>query len=260
MKAISDLMKSIQPVGHRTCEECGSTVPIYEHKGKKSSVCMKCEDIKLQKRAQKAYENKEKRKHESMIRDFEVIPNEIKGATFGGYQPNTNTQRHARDLSMKFVDNEFEETTLFFQGAPGIGKTHLSYCIANACKEQGQAVLFLDCPSLMTIIRGTYNKYSNLSQEQFMKFVQEIDLLILDDIGAEYVKQDPNGLESWAADIIFQIVNSRQGKRNVYTTNYTGDELLQKYGMLSSRIISRLMSNAKVIKVEGNDYRMKGLM
>ena len=91
-----------------------------------------------------------------------------------------------------------------------------------------------------------------------MRLINDVELLVLDDIGAEYVKSE-NGMESWVTDILYQIVNSRQEKLNVYTTNYTGKELQKKYGAMSGRIISRMMSNSKIIKLDGSDHRLKNL-
>ncbi len=256
-KAMKQL--GIKQVGERTCEECGSKVPIYENKGEKISRCLKCDNQKIKERSRENYKEFQKRKINSFVRDFEAIPIEIADVTFDGYQPITQTQRQALELSIKFANNELKETTLFLQGSPGIGKTHLSNCIANATKRQGQTVLFIDCPTLMNSIRGGLNKYAKYSKEMILDFINEVDLLVLDDIGAEYVKQDPHGLENWGADIIYQIVNRRQGKKNVYTTNYKSDLLMKKYGILSNRIISRLMNNAKRIQIDGQDHRLRGL-
>ena len=108
-------------------------------------------------------------------------------------------------------------------------------------------------PDLLTAFRDTYNKKT--SESELLNVVKDVDLLVLDDVGAEYVK-NKNGEESWAVDKLFQIINSRIGKPTIYTTNYESKDLIKKYGYHGGRIVSRMMQNADVIKMDGKDYRV----
>lgn len=252
MKSIFEMMKSVERVGERTCEQCGSTVPIYKNNGEEVSICMTCENNQLQKKTMQFYEERKNRAIERLIKKYEIPPyNEP--ITFDDYQPQTASQKEAKNIAMSFAD--MKETTLFLQGKPGVGKTHLSWCLADGWHKTS---LFVDMPGLLGTLRSSFNRGSTFSEEEFFRLVDDVDLLVLDDIGAEYAKNE-NGMESWVADILYRIVNAREGKRNIYTTNYRGKELQQKYGNLSGRIISRMMSNAKIVKIDGQDYRLKGL-
>ncbi len=256
----------IEVIGKETCDVCHKEYDIVQrtmNDGSKS-VTEKCPHCVV------AEENK-KMEEEALIqaqkqRQYEMdrvsrIPEEIRGSTFEDYTPFTDMQKQAKQASTLYANGQLQETSLVFQGDTGIGKTHLSYCIAETFKERHQTVVFIDAPELMNMIKTSFQrdlKGSHPTQDQIMSCLKRCDLLILDDIGAEYVKPDANGFESWAADIIFQIVNARQGKNNIYTTNYTSKELAKKYGKLSKRIISRMMYKAKVLKVDGEDQRLKG--
>src|SRR5699024_5852170 len=125
-------------------------------------------------------------------------------------------QRNAKEIAMSFHD--LEQTTLFIQGKPGVGKTHLSYCISEFWKEQDKTSLFVDVPNLMNTIKSSYNRNSYFSEEELMRLINDVDLLVLDDVGAEYAK-DNDGLENWVSEQLIKIINFREGKRNVYTTN-----------------------------------------
>lgn len=252
MKSVFEMMKSVEKVGERTCEQCGSIVPIYKNNGKEVSICMTCENNQLQKKTMQFYEERKNRAIERLIQKYEILPYR-EGKSFDDYQPQTASQNQAKKIAMNFAD--IEETTLFIQGKPGVGKTHLSYCISE---NWNGSSLFVDMPGLMGTIRNSYNYNSSFSEEELFRLIENVDLLVLDDIGAEYAK-DEGSRESWVSDILYRIVNCRQGKRNIYTTNYRGKELQQKYGNMSGRIISRMMSNAKIVKLDGEDYRLKGL-
>lgn len=255
MQNIAELIKSIKLIGERKCEECGSTVPIYERDNKKVSHCLNCDNQRIKHDMEQFAKDREKKAINRLIEKYEVLPYP-KPVTFNDYQPQTEMQRQAKEIVMSF--STLEETTLFFQSKPGRGKTHLSYCLAIEFKKQGKDVLFVDMPSLMSTLRSSYNYKSDFSQEELMRLIKDVDLFVLDDVGAEYAKSD-DGMESWVTDVLYQIVNSRQEKMNIYTTNYSGKELQKKYGAMSGRIVSRMMSNSRVIKLDGDDHRLKGL-
>ena len=253
----------------KECAECGGKAENYdlyiqgELKAEvRDDTCFTCqrkkEDEELKEKAIR-FREEAKVNH---FNSFSVKPLELSGVTFEDYQANNESQELALEKSLEFADENLDKTTLFFQGDTGLGKTHLSYCIHNHFIKNNKTSIFIDLPSLLSEIRNTYrdsNDYRRRTQDDIMKAIGDCELLVLDDIGAEYVKPDSNGYESWAADILFQISNSRLGKKNIYTTNFSSKDLNRKYGMMSKRIISRLMSNAQVLKMEGKDHRLKGL-
>lgn len=268
MKAIKEMFSGFERknIVSKKCIECNKefkNYDIYAHGEFKFSnnqdTCYECikkkEDEKL---ARQIMDLREKRKNIKFDR-LSVLPFDLEGASLGNYFPKNESQSKALSEVKKYISGESEKETLFFQGDTGIGKTHLSFSVYENFKNNGQAAVFIDLPSLLSTIRDTYGNRSEYTQDQIMKLIIDCKLLVLDDIGAEYVKPDASGFESWAADILFQIANARQGKKNIYTTNFSSKYLNQKYGMMSKRIIARLMNNAKVIKMEGKDHRLEGL-
>lgn len=248
-------------IGKFECSTCGNEYDLFKRKNTEKPIynCPYCaveaEDAAYVEKVIKQ-RSKEKQMRANRLNE---VPIDIREKTFDDYQPKTQLQQQAKQTSIDFANDNIEEASMVFQGDTGIGKSHLSMCVAREFEKRQKTYVFIDVPELMNKIKTSYDpKKSTMSQEEIMSIIKYADLLVLDDIGAEYVKPDANGHESWAADIIFQIVNSRLGKQNIYTTNYTSKDLKRKYGMLSSRIISRMMNKAKVIKVDGDDHRLKG--
>lgn len=270
MQSVKDVIGTFYkkvPIDKKYCDKCDRQYDVYEYyiRGEYKGIIDFCEVC--YKEEQNLEIAREAKKHRSLAilnkyNNISVVPYGLEKATFESYIPVTQSQKEALRISKEFANGGYDKTTLFFQGDTGLGKTHLSYSVYKTFNDNEKPSIFVDLPSLLTMIRGTFKKYDNykdLNQEIIMKSLQECELLVLDDVGAEYVKPDANGFESWAADILFQIVNARQGKRTIYTTNFTSKQLSQKYGMMSKRIISRMMNNAKVLKMDGQDYRLKGL-
>lgn len=249
----------------KKCEGCGEDYEIYDLyvDGKyklTGNSCYPCEQRREDNRIVREVLKKREERQFIAYQKLSVEPFELQDENFDTYEPTNQTQQAGLDLTKKFKNDELKQKTLFFQGDTGLGKTHLSYSVYKHYKDKNkEPAFFIDLPSLLSTIRGTYSGNSDLTQDRIMKLISEAGLFVLDDIGAEYVKPDANGYESWAADILFQVVNNRQGKKNIYTTNFSSKHLTQKYGMMSKRIISRMMSNARIIKLDGQDHRLKGL-
>lgn len=266
---IADFMKDkVNILGTEKCKDCGKEYRLIQFLDKDKQVrstSEECPYCKVAREDEETIRNAVKQRRKARVERFKrysETPFDLENANFDNYEPKNKTQEEAKKISIDFVENQLEKTTLFFQGDTGLGKTHLSYSVYKTFVDDEKGAIFIDLPSLLADIRNTFNNYNDpraKTQESIMNAISDCDLLVLDDIGAEYVKPDANGYESWAADILFQIVNSRQGKKNIYTTNFESKYLAKKYGMMSKRIISRLMSNAKVIKVEGKDHRLQGL-
>ncbi|EZP77590.1 dnaA-like Chromosomal replication initiator protein [Parageobacillus genomosp. 1] len=269
MQAIHTLISSrFQIVGKRICESCGSEVSIiktvFNGEEKEISHCLQCETKKLEQECNDYYKEREKRKAEMIFERFSFISDDLLNANFDNYIPDHPSKEEAKKKAQWYAKNfpsilnkEYDWQSLLFQGGYGLGKSHLAYSIAQYVKKLGYVVIFLDSPSLLRVIRESYGKDSHFTESEILEMCYEADLLVLDDIGAEYVKSE-NGLESWATDKLFQVIYARMGKPTIYTTNYKSDELIAKYGQHGGRIVSRMMKGTKVIKFEGKDYRLKG--
>lgn len=266
-KANTVLSSNFQIIGHRVCEGCNSEVPIIkvktEHREEEVSECLNCESQKLQKDIQEQVDYQENNKHVSLFRKYSIIPDDIVNAKFSNYKPSDHPSKlEAKREAMKYVDQfeairDSERHSLFFQGSYGLGKSHLSYSIATELIKKGFNVIFIDVPQLLQMFRNNIRS-QKVNENDIMKALANCDLLILDDLGAEYIKKE-NGQESWAVDKLFQVLSLRNGKAKIVTTNYNATGLEQKYGIHGGRILSRLLMGTKVIKLDGEDYRLKGL-
>ena len=116
--------------------------------------------------------------------------------------------------------------------------------------------MFLTTTDLMNMIKSTFNYNSSQTQDDIIKRLESLDLLVLDDVGAEYVKRDAQGFETWASEVLFQVINSRQALPTVYTTNYSAGDFSDKYGKQGKRILSRMLNSAEIIEFDGMDQRI----
>lgn len=150
------------------------------------------------------------------------------------------------DFCKSWVD-EFttDSTGIFMHGRTGLGKTFLSSAIAKSLLKSGYSVAF---DSISNFLRAIENEhFGRVNNKDTLQVLLDADLVILDDLGSEF--NSP-----FYASCIYNIINSRinMNKPTIVSTNYTLDELQQKY---DDRIVSRLTCSFYNLAFVGNDIR-----
>jgi DNA replication protein DnaC len=143
---------------------------------------------------------------------------------------------------------------LWFYGDVGTGKTSLAMLVSKAALEAGLSVAIYSVPRLLAEIKETYDRDSGYSYMQLFRRLCAVDLLHLDDLGAERTTD-------WVLEQLYSIVNERWQERRsiVVTTNLTDLEELRE--QLGSRTVSRLSEICdEAIPIMGPDLRRTGIV
>jgi len=191
-------------------------------------------------------------KRERLIEEYFILPDNLKDAGFKNYQILDGVKAQAKEATIKYTKDFLsgEYYNLLLLGNPGTGKTHLCSAIARTLKENGVIVGFLTTGELLRKIKATYNKGSSKAENDIFKDLKQIELLILDDLGAESLNQN----NEWYLKTMFEIVNSRLGIPTIYTSNFDDQKLPIAVG---ERVFSRLYDNTKFVDLFTEDYRKK---
>lgn len=159
------------------------------------------------------------------------------------------TMKRAVNECWNFInhfDQKFEN--LFFYGDTGIGKTFLSNCIAKELLNRSKSVIYFSAFQLFDIFaKNTFEKNSEF--QEMNQYIFDCDLLIIDDLGTELTN-------SFISTQLFLCVNERilRKKSTIISTNLSIDTLVDNY---SERIFSRISSNYTMLKLFGDDIRIK---
>lgn len=171
--------------------------------------------------------------------------------------PNTNISprdniKHIQKIAIDFVNNfdNKEQKNLFFCGTTGLGKTYLSSCIANELLKQGKTVLYQTAPSLLDMLIDCKLNKSTSTSKLYTQ-IYDVDLLIIDDLGAEYL----NNLNSVE---LFNIINNRlistKNTKTIISTNFDLNAFRNRY---DDRLVSRIIGSYTICKFIGDDIRLK---
>ena len=147
-----------------------------------------------------------------------VIPPKFRGVSFDR-PPVTELPEIAVQRVKKFMSNLDDNLAagkgLWFLGDVGTGKTTLAMLVSKAAIEQGHSVAIYSMPKLLARIRRTYEGETGAdSYSQFFDRLTSVDLLHIDDVGAERQTD-------WVIEQLYAIVNERyEAQRSImFTTN-----------------------------------------
>lgn len=136
---------------------------------------------------------------------------------------------------------------LYISGPFGVGKTGLAICALRAFLERHKPAVFWALPDLLSHIKATYRADADTSEDALLKQLRDVDLLVLDDLGAEKPSE-------WQRQVLYQIVNGRvsDDRETIYTSNIDLDDL---HLHLGERIVERVIYRVLPVELGGINLR-----
>ena len=164
------------------------------------------------------------------------------------------------ELALKAV---YAGESLFISGACGTGKTHLAcgltyewfisqcrWIEVNGEKQMSSPTLpvFLPTTELFLRLKASFDN-NRVSELDILDEYSNAKLLIIDDIGVEKITD-------WSRQVFYTLIDRRYRnmKQTIITSNLYLDEISKN---IDDRIVSRLIEMGKIIKLDGQDQRLK---
>lgn len=242
------------------CPECGGSgwrMVAMEHRGRPVEQATRCECIRRQQGGRLLEAARIPRRY----RHCELSNFEHEGP-FRSLAP-------AHMGAMRFVEEyPLENAGLLLMGPIGAGKTHLAVGILKELIAQKSAhCLFYDYRELLKEIQNSYNDSVKVTEMDVLRPVFEAEVLVLDELGAAKPTE-------WVWDTVSHILNTRYNDKRttIITTNYKDAPPLASDNetrtvrvgreetlgdRIGERMRSRLHEMCRVVRVEGEDFRMK---
>jgi DNA replication protein DnaC len=115
------------------------------------------------------------------------LPARFTGKEFDAFHVSNEGQKRALEIGRQYVENFEDHLTagrcLVFCGKPGTGKTLLACIIGTSLIHSRRAVEYMTAPRLIRNLRSSWNGGGGFSENAQLHMLQELDMLILDEIG-----------------------------------------------------------------------------
>lgn len=181
--------------------------------------------------------------------DFSLFENQpdVKG------KPLIKLVKNAYDKALNMAET-FDTTpsNIYMYGSSGTGKTYLSSCIANRVLQRGYTVYYQSAFKLLDMLEklkfGRYDEDERPNAEYEAKYVFDSDLLIIDDVGTEFIT-------AYSSAALFDIINTRlvENKSTVISSNLDPMKIAELYG---GRMMSRITGSFTALPFWGADLRL----
>jgi DNA replication protein DnaC len=183
-----------------------------------------------------------------------VIPAKFRGVSFER-PPVTEIEpmvvRVVRNYTDELDDNLDAGRGLWLMGDTGTGKTTLAMLVSRLALEAGRTVAIYSLPKLLARIRRTYDAEAGEdSYLQFFERLTSVDLLHIDDLGAEK-------RSDWVLEQLYALVNERyEAQRSIVVTTNLDQAALEE--QIGSRTVSRLVEICgDPLPLFGDDRRIR---
>lgn len=206
-----------------------------------------------------------------------IVDDTVSAASIENYR--VEHPEHERILAeIKSIANDFVKGyrgNVWLVGDPGAGKSHAAMSILKAVNtfgktklqkafdndepihDKGFSCLFITIDEMFREIKNSFNdRESMFTEHYFVDLCSSVDLLVIDDLGAESGSMSrANEASNFTQTVLYGITNARQNKATIITTNLTTNQRAKKY---DQKMLSRLRrGNREVVFVEMPDMRVK---
>jgi primosomal protein DnaI len=196
---------------------------------------------------------KEKDKYKDKMALFDV-PTSLKNADIKDIKLDGNRKEVLKDIQKFYKDylDDKNPKGLYLVGDFGTGKSYIVAALFNSLAKNGKESVIVHVPELIREIKDSFDKdYS----ERF-DLLMNTPLLLLDDIGAEYITP-------WARDEVLEPILQHRMDENLvtfFTSNFDYDGLLKHFtingeAVKAGRILERIKYLSKEEKVICKNFR-----
>lgn len=253
LENMANTMTSCSGDRRYTCPECGNIVEpvVIEVFGETRYIRGTCK-CELERQAQEEARRKEYERKARIERLFDLaeLGPRFAECTFESWIARPGSERcleAAKNFAEHFDRHQVSGEGLLMFGNPGNGKSHLAAAIVNAVIPRGKACVFRSVPALLKKLQETYRADARVSESEILAVLQDADLVVLDDLGAEKMTE-------WAESMLYYIVDQRYRWRKplIVTTNCDLEELEERIG---TRTFDRLLEMCVLVENRATSYR-----
>ena len=208
------------------------------------------------------YDNKEKQQQRALL-DNRMMSADVREASLDSYYANTDSRKQLLAEVLEFMEiykkNPYRAQGLYISGEFGVGKTYLLGALANALVKMNKSVTMIHYPTFTTEIKSTF---ADNSTQEVLTAVKSVDILIIDDIGAE-------ANTVWVRDEVLTTILEYRMKESLptfFSSNFNMEEIEGHLAhsrdggdesIKAKRIMERIRFLAKEVTLSGENLRQR---
>lgn len=185
-----------------------------------------------------------------------AIPPRFQDRTLQNYAAETPGQEKvlafALDYAEQFATHRTKGTSCVFVGKPGTGKSHLAVGIALHVMRHGFSARYATVQRAVRRIKDTWHRESPERESDALRWMTDVDFLILDEIGVQFGSD-------FEKNLLFEVLNSRYECRrpSLILSNLSQVEV---QGYLGERVVDRIREDGgRVLTFDWASHRRKGI-
>lgn len=206
------------------------------------------------------YDNQEKQQQRNLL-DNRMMSADVREATLKEYYLTSDSRKlllaEVNEFIAEYKMNPFRAQGLYISGSFGVGKTYLLGALANALVKLNKRVTMIHYPTFTTEIKSTF---ADNSTQKVITEVKSVDVLIIDDIGAE-------ANTVWVRDEVLTPIIEYRMKESLPTFFSSNFNMSEVEGHLAhsrdggnepikaKRIMERIRFLAKEVELTGENLR-----
>lgn len=237
-------------------QEDGRNLFVFEYMGKVFKIpTMTPEEKRIQEELKARDAAREEERRRQSLKDQSLMDAQFLECTFektSTTPENERVFRLAKNYVERWEEVKRENVGLIFYGAPGVGKSHVSFCIGNALLDKGVSVVVLSSTTLLRQMKMFQEFGSGEERIRFFNRVKNASLVILDDLGAEHGS-------AYGMSQLYEVLDYRYRQKTpmIITTNLSPTQLREHltYGGVP-RIYDRITEMCSPVLVEGSPRRI----
>lgn len=157
------------------------------------------------------------------------------------------------DFSAKIQEILKSGDNLYMWGPVGVGKTYAAAAVLRVRMESGYGITKLSFSAFCRRLRSSYTDQGE-SEHQIVSSAQEVDILLIDDLGLE-----DNPPKQFSNFTLYDLINYRleEGKQTIITSNIPISGSEQSITNLFGARIADRLTGYMTIKLDGKSKRKK---
>lgn len=253
---LASVMAGTAKTRSETCRLHGQYESVLMPNGKWSPcpTCTQEESRQQDKTHQKTLSESAAAQRLKNLRENSLIPKRFQSRSLAGFEAGDHKGKgFAKAACQRYVER-FDDRLkqgggMVITGGVGTGKSHLAYAVGNALLAQGRSVMGIDVYELIDLIKErAFSQKGGSEREAIKAFVGGLDLLILDEVGAQM------GTE-WERLMLFKIINERY-KHMLPTILISNIDAAGLADYLGERIVDRMTEGGGMtLTLDWDSYR-----